>query len=105
MESHAVSGIPRREQLLAVAVTDICPNGVSAVYTFFDPGEETRSLGTFAILQQVELAAAAACHGCTSVSGSTVTPKMDYKRRFKPLQIRTAAGWTTLASQATTATR
>jgi arginine-tRNA-protein transferase len=31
--------------------------------------------------------------------------KMDYKRRFKPLQIRTTAGWTTLASQATTATR
>ncbi len=49
-----------REQLLAVAVTDICPNGISAVYTFFDTGGH---------------------------------PKMDYKRRFKPLQIRTADGW------------
>ena len=36
-----------REQgrLLAIAVTDVLPNGLSAVYTFYDPDEERRSLG------------------------------------------------------------
>ena len=39
--------------LLAVAVTDVLPNGLSAVYTFYDPDEEHRSLGRFAILWQI----------------------------------------------------
>ncbi len=44
-------------RLLAVAVTDVLPNGLSAVYTFFDPDEERRSLGRYAILWQVGEAA------------------------------------------------
>ena len=40
-------------KLLAVAVTDLLPNGVSAVYTFYEPQEERRSLGRFAILWQI----------------------------------------------------
>src|SRR4029077_7015663 len=31
-----------RERLLGVAVTDFAPNGLSAVYTFFDPDEHAR---------------------------------------------------------------
>ncbi|MFX6442903.1 arginyltransferase, partial [Acinetobacter baumannii] len=42
------------ERLLAVAVTDVIDDGLSAVYTFYDPDENPRSLGTFAILSQVE---------------------------------------------------
>ena len=41
------------QRLLGVAVTDACLGGLSAVYTFFDPDESARSLGTYAILQQV----------------------------------------------------
>lgn len=40
-------------RLLAVAVTDLLPNGLSAVYTFYEPEEERRSLGRFAILWQI----------------------------------------------------
>ncbi len=36
-------------RLLAIAVTDVLPNGLSAVYTFYDPDEEQRSLGRYAI--------------------------------------------------------
>lgn len=32
------------ERLLALAVTDALPNGLSAVYTFYEPDEERRSL-------------------------------------------------------------
>ena len=41
-------------QLIAVAVSDIMSSGLSAVYTFFDPELDTRSLGHFAILSQIE---------------------------------------------------
>ncbi|MFT5063841.1 MAG: arginyl-tRNA--protein-N-Asp/Glu arginylyltransferase, partial [Gammaproteobacteria bacterium] len=40
-------------RLMAVAVTDVLDNGLSAVYTFFDPDESARSLGGFAILSQI----------------------------------------------------
>lgn len=34
-------------------MTDVLPNGLSAVYTFYDPDEEQRSLGRYAILWQI----------------------------------------------------
>lgn len=43
-------------ELAAVAVTDIVSDGASAFYTFFDPALSKRSLGTFAILQQIQFA-------------------------------------------------
>lgn len=80
-------------RLLGVAVTDVCPNGLSAVYTFFDPDEAARSLGTFAILKQVELARRRGLPWVYLGFWIDGHPKMDYKRRFRPLQIRTAEGW------------
>ena len=43
------------EKLVAVAVTDLVDDGASAFYTFFDPDYAARSLGTYAILQQIAL--------------------------------------------------
>lgn len=85
--------IRRDHQLLAVAVTDVCLHGLSAVYTFYDPDETARSLGTFAILQQVELARRRALPWVYLGFWIEGHPKMDYKRRFQPMQIRTAEGW------------
>lgn len=42
------------DQLIAVAVTDELNHSLSALYTFFDPTFEQRSLGTLAILAQIE---------------------------------------------------
>ncbi len=42
------------DSLLAVAVADLLEDGLSAVYTFFDPIHERRGLGTFAILSEIE---------------------------------------------------
>jgi arginine-tRNA-protein transferase len=83
-------------RLLGVAVTDVCLGGLSAVYTFFDPAEQARSLGTFAILQQVELARRRAVSWLYLGFWIEGHPKMDYKRRFRPLQLRHADGWSTL---------
>ncbi len=43
----------RGEDLLAVALTDVLSDGLSMVYSFFEPGEESRSLGTFMILDHI----------------------------------------------------
>jgi arginine-tRNA-protein transferase len=45
------------EKLVAVAVTDNLSNSLSALYTFFAPGLAERSIGKFAILQQIAMAA------------------------------------------------
>ena len=86
-----------QQRLLGVAVTDVCLHGVSAVYTFFDPDENTRSLGTFAILQQVALARRRGIPWVYLGFWIAGHPKMDYKRRFRPLQIRGSGGWTNLS--------
>jgi len=83
-------------RLLAVAVTDVCVNGLSAVYTFFDPDETARGLGTYAILQQVQLARRRGLPWLYLGFWIEGHAKMDYKRRFRPLQVRTREGWVPL---------
>jgi arginine-tRNA-protein transferase len=80
-------------RLLGVAVTDVCLQGLSAVYTFYDPDETSRSLGTYAILQQVALAQRRGLPWIYLGFWIAGHPKMDYKRRFRPMQIRTSEGW------------
>lgn len=80
-------------RLLAGAVMDRVPNGLSAVYTYFDPLENARSLGTYAVLKEIEHARRlnlAYLYLGYWVPGSA---RMDYKRRFRPLEILSAEGW------------
>jgi arginyl-tRNA--protein-N-Asp/Glu arginylyltransferase len=84
------------DRLLGIAVTDICLNGVSAVYTFFDPTESARSLGTFAILQQIELARRRGVPWLYLGFWIDGHPKMDYKRRYQPLEIRRNGSWSAM---------
>ena len=74
-------------QLLAIAVVDKILNGYSAVYTFFDPDYASRSLGTFAILQEIEY-----CKDNNQpylYLGYWIDqhPKMHYKSRFSALEL------------------
>ncbi len=82
-----------RGRLLALATTDFCSTGISAVYTAFDPDEHARGLGTFAILSQIRIAQA---YGLAHVYlGFWIDghPKMHYKARFRPLEILREGGW------------
>ncbi len=83
-------------RLVAVAVTDVVPDALSAVYTFFDPALSERSPGTFAILSQIDLARR---NGLSHVYlGYWIEghPKMDYKRRFRPIEALREGRWETL---------
>lgn len=80
-------------RLLALAVVDQVPGALSAVYTFYDPAEAARGLGSYAILRQIGVAAD--CDIDYVYLGYWVgeSRKMDYKRRFKPLELLAADGW------------
>ncbi|HEY7873040.1 MAG TPA: arginyltransferase [Rudaea sp.] len=82
-----------RERLLAVAVTDFTTTGLSAVYTFFDPAESARGLGTCAILRQIELARERNLAYVYLGFWIARHPKMDYKARFAPLELLDGGDW------------
>lgn len=71
---------------IAVSVVDTVENGLSAVYTFFDPAEIKRGLGVFAVLSLVEEARRR--HLPFVYLGYLIheSPKMAYKVRYQPLQ-------------------
>jgi len=80
-------------KLIAVAVTDITPDAFSAVYTFFDPDLEKRSLGTLAILRQLEWARRESRRHLYLGYWIQGHRKMDYKRRFHPLESFDGRNW------------
>ena len=80
--------------LMAVALTDVLSDGLSMVYSFYDPEHRKRSLGTFMILDHI---ARARRMGLAYVYlGYWVrdSRKMDYKGRFLPQERLLADGWT-----------
>lgn len=79
--------------LLAVCLTDVLDEGVSLVYSFYDPGLEARSLGTQIILDHVEIARAS---GLPYVYLGYWVPgsrKMGYKSNFGALEIYKGGAW------------
>ncbi len=83
----------QNDKLVAVAVTDIVSNGVSAVYSFFDPGLQNRSLGTYCILKQIEYAKAQQRDYVYLGYWIDGHEKMHYKKNFKPLQLYIDEQW------------
>lgn len=83
-------------RLLAVAVTDLLPDALSAVYTFYDPEQSARGLGTLGVLKQLEWARRD--HYAHLYLGYWIEghPKMHYKHRFQPLEAFNGRGWQAL---------
>jgi len=80
-------------RLVAVAVTDRLPQGLSAVYTFFDPALQHRGLGMFAILWQIEQTRALGLSWLYLGYWIAGCRKMAYKDLFRPLEAWTGRGW------------
>ncbi|RBM05124.1 arginyltransferase [Novacetimonas cocois] len=87
----------RDGQLVCVSLLDRVEDGLSAVYTFFEPDMPRRSLGTYAILHLVErvrMMGMACLYLGYWIKGS---PKMAYKSRFRPAEIMRRGIWTELS--------
>lgn len=74
------------EQLLAVAVTDVLPTGLSAMYTFFDPDDKRRSLGRYAILWQIQESLRLNLPYLYLGYWVKDCQKMNYKTQYQPLE-------------------
>jgi arginine-tRNA-protein transferase len=90
------SGITGRGSgpLLAVALVDVLSDGLSMVYSFFDPDESERSLGTFMILDHIARARRMGLDYVYLGYWVRGSRKMDYKGRFLPQERLMSAGWT-----------
>jgi arginyl-tRNA--protein-N-Asp/Glu arginylyltransferase len=80
--------------LLGVALTDVLSDGLSMVYSFFDPDVGGRSLGTFIILDHIARARRLGLPYVYLGYWVKGSKKMDYKGRFLPQERLTGDGWT-----------
>ncbi len=80
--------------LIAVALTDVLSDGLSMVYSFYDPEiARERSLGTFLILDHIERARRMGLPYVYLGYWVDGARKMDYKRRFLPQERLMQDGW------------
>ncbi len=87
------------DHLIAAALTDRLTDGLSMVYSFFDPDEKSRSLGRFMILDHVSLARELRLPYVYLGYWVEGSMKMDYKTQFQPLEKLTASGWVRMDKQ------
>jgi leucyl-tRNA---protein transferase len=80
-------------ELIAVALTDQMADGLSMVYSYFNPELEDRSLGTFMILDHIQRARAAGLPHVYLGYWVNGSRKMNYKVRFTPQEHLGPKGW------------
>jgi leucyl-tRNA---protein transferase len=80
-------------RLAGVAVTDLLPHGLSAVYTFFDPDLSQRAPGTFAVLAQVDATRRLGLPFLYLGYWIGESRKMAYKDRFRPIETWDGRCW------------
>lgn len=86
--------------LAAVCLTDVLEDGLSMVYSFYDPAAPERSLGTYAILDHVEIAREAGLPFVYLGYWVPGSPKMGYKSRFGALEIYKGGAWQPIGTPA-----
>ena len=85
--------------LIAASITDVLRDGLSMVYTYYDPSVPRRSLGTYMILDHIRYAAELGVPHVYLGYWVKGSPKMDYKRRFGPLDILDGDDWIPLEDE------
>jgi len=80
-------------ELIAVALTDRMSDGLSMVYSYYNPNMEDRSLGTFMILDHIARARAAGLPHVYLGYWVNGSRKMNYKVRFLPQEHLGPKGW------------
>ncbi|MER9296039.1 arginyltransferase [Mesorhizobium sp. M0621] len=87
-------------ELIAVALTDKMADGLSMVYSYFNPDFEERSLGTFMILDHIARARAMGLPHVYLGYWVNGSRKMNYKMRFMPQEHLGPKGWERYTNEA-----
>jgi len=89
------------DRLVGACLADRLGDGLSAVYSFFAPGMERRSLGTYAILWLIQQARQSGLPHVYLGYWVPESRKMAYKARFQPAEILAGGAWRTLVENDT----
>ena len=93
LEYRERDGQDGQHRLISAALTDRLTDGLSMVYSFFDPALAARSLGTHMILDHVEFARQLGLPYVYLGYWIEGSSKMGYKTRFGPQEFLTSDGW------------
>jgi arginyl-tRNA--protein-N-Asp/Glu arginylyltransferase len=85
-----------RDHLIGAMLVDTLADGLSAVYSFFDPAAKRRSLGTFIVLAAIEMLKMRKHPFLYLGYWIAKSRKMAYKAGFQPLQKLGPAGWVSI---------
>ena len=86
--------------LAAVCLTDLLDDGLSMVYSFFDPSLEKSSLGTYIILDHVRIARELSLPYVYLGYWVPGSDKMGYKARFGALEVYKRGQWLPIGNPA-----
>ena len=88
-------------QLCMISIIDRLPDGISSVYTFFDPNIKGTSLGTYSILWQIQQCSSLGLPYLYLGYWIKANQKMAYKANFQPLQGLIKRKWRRLGTNET----
>jgi arginine-tRNA-protein transferase len=80
-------------KLIMVAVIDCFDDGVSAVYTFFDPEYSNRGLGVFGVLSEIDYVNSLQVDWLYLGYWNPKTNKMSYKSHYQPMEFFDGQEW------------
>jgi arginine-tRNA-protein transferase len=84
---------PDTLELVGVSLTDVLDDGVSMVYSFYAPERDRDSLGTYMILDHIEIARETGLPYVYLGYWVPGSPKMGYKARFSGLEVYMGGDW------------
>ena len=93
IETHLAEFRAPDGRLYGVCVFDVVADGLSAVYSFYEPARVKDSPGSYMILRLLGEARARALPYLYLGYWIDGCDKMDYKARFRPLEVHGPEGW------------
>jgi leucyl-tRNA---protein transferase len=94
---HSLASDPAAAALKLVSIVDVLNDGLSSVYTFYEPDDERASFGTFSIMWQIEQCKRLGLPYLYLGYWIRASRKMAYKAKFQPLEGLTGGVWQPLA--------